>query len=341
MNSKAFLPGLIRMSASQPGYRGSAARVVALGIAVAMFSLHAQRIVRKGSAPPNTPGNFHVTAVTTTSASFAWNPVTPGAGGSSIYEIYNDTTGLIFNVGAVTSYTWHGLQAGDTYSFHIIAVANNLASAPSPEVTVTIPGAPPTPPTVQPAAPVITETSVTSDTITATWTEATPASEIGSYELLVNGIENGGSSASSMTATATGLAAGTAFTIQVVAFSQNGVTGALSTKSAPVTVTTAAAPAPPSNAPTAPTGLTGGGDGGGEAIISWNPSTSVNEPQGDIEYNIYINGVLDINDSTVGQTTNIYIFPRGATLPAQVYVVAVDQFGNTSARSNVLTLSSF
>jgi hypothetical protein len=340
-----FVPKTIgcqpRVSTSKPGYFGPAAKAVALGMAVAMLSLHAQRIVRKGHAPPNTPGNFHVTATTTDSVSFAWNPVTPGPGGSSIYEISNDTTGLTFNVGDVTSYTWNvGVQAGDTYSFHIVAVANNLASAPSPEVTVTLPGAPPTPPAVQPAAPVITGTRVTSDTITVTWTESTPANEIGSYELLVNGIEDGGSSASSTTATATGLAGGTAFTLQVVAFSKNGVTGALSTKSTPITVTTAAAPPPPANAPTAPTGLTGSGDGGGEAIISWNPSTSANEPQGDIEYDIYINGVLDINDSTVGQTTGIYIFPRGATLPAQVWVVAVDQSGNTSA-SNVLTLTGF
>jgi hypothetical protein len=112
-------------------------------------------------------------------------------------------------------------------------------------------------------------------------------------------------------------------------------------------VTTAAAAPPPANAPTAPTGLSGSGDGGGEAIISWNPSTSVNTPQADIQYLIYIDGVLDLNDSSVasqgttGDTTNIYIFPRGANIPAQVWVVALDQLGNQSAPSNVLTISSF
>jgi len=122
----------------------------------------------------------------------------------------------------------------------------------------------------------------------------------------------------------------------------NGTTGALTTKSAPVTVTTApATTTPPPNAPTAPTGLTGGGDGGGEAIISWNPSTSVNEPQSQIQYNIYIDGVLDVPDTSVGVTTDVYIFPHGATVPAQVWVVAVDQFGNQSAPSNILVLSGF
>jgi hypothetical protein len=333
-----FVP---KTSTSKPWYWGTAAKAVALGIAVAMVSLPALAIPKWHSVPPKTPGDFRVTAVTTSSASFAWNAPTPGPCGSPVYEIYNDTTGLIFNAGNGTSFTWHGLQAGYTYSFHIIAVLGNLASAPSPDIKVTIPGAPPPPPAVQPNPPVITRTSVTSSTITVTWTESTPADEIALYEVLVNGIENVDSTESS-TATATGLAAGTAFTINVVAFSQSGETGALTATSAPVTVTTATATnPPPPTAPTAPTNLTGGGDGGGEAIISWTPSTSVNEPQQDVEYDIYINGVLDINDSTVGQTTGVYIFPRGATLPAQVYVVAVDQFGNTSAPSNVLTLSGF
>jgi hypothetical protein len=108
-------------------------------------------------------------------------------------------------------------------------------------------------------------------------------------------------------------------------------------------VTTAAAttsPAP-SSVLTAPTDLTGGGDSGGEAVVSWNPSTSANEPQADIQYVFYINGVLDSYDGTVGQTQNVYIFPRGATNPAQAWVVAIDNLGNISARSNVITLTSF
>ncbi len=298
-----------------------------------------------GPAPLNPPGNFHVAATTNSSVSFAWNPVT-----GAIYELFNDTTGLDFNLGDVTSYTWTGLQAGDTYSFHIVAVVNNLASANSPEVTVTIPGAPPTPPAVQPATPVITSTSATTDSITVTWRESTPVSELNGYALLVNGIGAlGGASApaGATTATFTGLWPGYTFSVQVMVWSKNGVTGALTAKSASVTVTTAAGPPPPANAPAAPTGLTGSGDGGGEAIISWNPSTSVNTPQADIQYLIYIDGVVDLNDSstasqgTTGDTTNIYIFPRGADIPAQVLVVAVDQFGNTSAPSNVLTIPYF
>jgi len=344
-----FAPKTIRcqphVPTSKRGYCGAAAKAVALGIAVALLSLHAQRIVKKGPTPPGTPGNFHATATTGSSVSFAWNASTPGSGGGLGYDISNDTTGVSLNVGNVTNYTWNvGVQAGGTYSFHITAYSGaygTLVSAPSPEVTVTLPGTPlPTP--VKPAPPLITLTTATSDTITLSWTEATPVNEINGYAVLVNGIGDGSSSASSTTATATGLTPSYTYTITVVAYSLNGTTGALSTTSAPVTVMTPAATTTPNpNAPTAPTGLTGSGDGGGEAIISWNPSTSVNEPQSQIQYEIYLNGVLDSFDSTVGQTQDIYIFPRGASLPAQVWVVAVDQFGNRSAPSNVLTLNNF
>ena len=156
-----------------------------------MLSLPAMGSVKRGPTPPTTPGNFHVTATTNSSVSFAWNASTPGSSGGLGYNISNDTTGFSFNVGNVTSYTWTiGVQAGGTYSFHIEAYSGaygTLVSAPSPEVTVTLPGTPlPTP--VKPAPPVITQTSVTSNTITVSWTESTPANEINDYVVLVNGI---------------------------------------------------------------------------------------------------------------------------------------------------------
>jgi len=300
------------------------------------------------STPPTTPGNFHVTAVTTDSVSFAWNASTGGSGGKIGYVIHNATTGLSINVGNVTSYIWDlGVEAGGTYSFYIEAYSGTFGtlSAPSPDITVTLAGTP-LPPPVKPAPPVITQTLVTSNTISVSWTEATPANEINEYVVSVNGIPDASSSASSTAATLTGLVPNFSYIVTVTAYSLNGTTGALSTTSAPVTVSTAAATTtPPPDAPTAPTDLTGVGDGGQEAVISWDPSTSVNEPQSQIQYHIYIDGVLDSFDSTVGrgigQTSDVYIFPRGAIVPAQVWVIAVDQFGNESTPSNVLTINSF
>jgi hypothetical protein len=339
-----FVPKTIGCQPRVRNSRPPAARAVALGIAVAMLSLPAMAFPRKGSTPPSTPGNFHVTATTNSSVTFAWNASTPGSGGSLGYNIFNDTTGFSLNVGNVTHEVWTiGVEAGGTYSFHIEAYSGTeLVSAPSPEVTATLPGTPlPTP--VKPAPPVITQTSVTSNTITVVWTESTPANEINGYTVAVNGIGDGSSTARTTTAIATGLIPSYTYTVTVTAYSLSGVTGDLTTTSAPVTVKTAAATTGPAPASilTAPTGLNGGGDGGGEAIISWNPSTSVNEPQQDIQYEIYVSGVLDSYDGTVGDTTNVYIFPRGAIDPAPCFVVAIDNLGNISAPSNVIELTSF
>jgi hypothetical protein len=328
------------------GYRTQAARfraTISAFCAVAWLLSPAALAAAKRT-PPSTPGNFHVTGATQSPAgvTFAWTASKAGSDPSFVYVIVNKTTGLSLNVGKVTSYTWAEVQAGGTYSFYIYAAdSDNDVSANSPAVTVTIPGTP-IPTAVQPAAPVITQISATSNTIAVSWTEATPVNEIASYEVLVNGMVDGSAPANSTTANATNLWPGTAFTVNVVAYSLNGTTGALTATSASATVTTApAASVPNPAAPTAPSGLTGWGDGGGEAIISWNPSTSPNEAPSQIQYDIYINGVLDIFDSSVGVTQQVYIFPRGATVPAQVFVVAVDQFGNQSPPSNILTISSF
>jgi len=294
--------------------------------------------------PPSTPGNFHVTAATQSPASvtFAWTASKAGSDPKFVYVIVNKTTGLSMNVGNVTSNTWSEVEAGGTYSFYIYAIdTDNQASANSPVLTVTIPGTP-IPTAVQPAPPVITQISATSTAISVSWTEATPVNELSTFEVVVNGMVTSAPPANTTTANATNLWPGATFTVTIVAYSLNGQTGALTATSAPAIVTTAVSTTLPNpSAPTAPTNLTGGGDGGGEAIISWNPSTSPNEPQSQIQYNIYIDGVLDTFDSSVGVTQQVYIFPRGATLPAQVFVVAVDQFGNQSLPSNLLTISSF
>jgi hypothetical protein len=327
-------------------YSSKAARLLATisALCAVAWLLNPAALAAPKRTPPSTPGNFHVTAATQSPASvtFAWTASQAGSDPSFVYVIVNKTTGLSFNVGKVTSYTWAEVQAGGTYSFYIYAAdTDNQVSANSPVVTVTVPGTP-IPTAVQPAAPVITQTSADSDSITVSWTEATPANEIGSYEVLVNGMVDGTAPANTTTAKATNLWPGTTFTVQVIAYSLNGQTGALTATSAPVTVTTAASTSGPNPAaPTAPTNLTGWGDGGGEAIISWNPSTSANEAQSQIQYNVYIDGVLDSFDSSVGVTQQVYIFPRGATTPAQVFVVAVDQFGNQSLPSNVITIFSF
>jgi hypothetical protein len=271
--------------------------------------------------------------VTTNSVSFAWTASRAGSSKNFVYVIFQ-STGLEFNVGSGTSATITTVAPGATYSFYIEAVAPPVASAPSPEVTVTIP-APPPPPPIIPAAPVITSVSTTPSTLTVSWTEATPASELDGTFLVIDG-ESAfyfGVDEESLTEwTVFNLTPNTTYTIEVGAESKTGNI----TYSEPMNVTT---PAPPNtNAPTAPTGLTGGSDGGGEAILSWNPSTSPNEPQSQIEYELIVNGSNEIDADVIGQTSQVYVFPNGPGDPQSVYVVAVDQYGNASPPSNVVEI---
>jgi len=283
--------------------------------------------------PPSTPGNFHVSALTTSSVTFSWTASRPGSSKNFVYVIF-ESTGLQFNVGNGTSATITTVAPGVTYSFYIEAVAGTEASAPSPIVTVTIPSPPPPPPII-PAAPVITSVSTTPATITVSWTEATPASELDGTFLVINGESPFyfGVYENSLTDwTVFNLTPNTTYAIEVGAESKTGNI----TYSAPINVTT---PAPPNtNAPTAPTGLTGYSDGGGEAILSWNPSTSPNEPQSQIEYEIFVNGSNEVDSDVIGQTSQVYVFPNGPGDPQSVYVVAVDQYGNVSPPSNVLEI---
>jgi chitodextrinase len=286
--------------------------------------------------PPSTPGNFHVTAVTSSSVSFAWTASKPGTDPKFIYNIVRND-GYSLNVGNVTSTTWSiGLQGGQTYSFFIYAAdTDNKVSAHSPSVTVTLPTPPPPPP---PAAPVLSLVGVTATTITVSWPTPTGIEEedIGGYVLYTNGVMVNLDDIlfdGETEWTVPFLAPDTTYTLNVQAVDVDNQRSPLSN---PVTATT---PANTNNIPpTAPTGLNGASDGGGEAIVSWNPSTSPYEPQSDIEYLFYVNGSLEADASTIGDTIDQYVFPNSSGDPQEIYVVAVDQYGNISPPSNVLTM---
>jgi hypothetical protein len=289
--------------------------------------------------PPSTPGNFHVTATNTNSVSFAWTASKAGSDPSFVYVLV-ETSGLSFNVGNTTSYTDTVVAAGATYSFYIYAIdTRGNKSANSPTVTVTLP-VPPPPPPILPAPPVVSDVSVTPDSITLSWTESTPDSELAGFGVLVDGesafnygVQADGTNFYTATEwTIFNLTPGTTYTLEVVVESKTG-NQALS---APTNITTTVSTN--NIAPTAPTDLAGWSDGGGEAIVSWNPSTSPYEPSSAIYYRIYVNGIHEVDADTIGQTTQVYVFPDGSGDPQPVYVVAVDQYGNVSPPSNILSI---
>lgn len=291
--------------------------------------------------PPSTPGDFHVTAVTETSITFAWSPSKAGTDSKFVYVIneLSPSDGFSLNVGDVTSYNWTFVSESTTYTFEIYAAdSNNHVSAPSAPITVTTP---PTP--IIPAAPVITGATSTPETITISWTEATPSSDMNGYGILVNGLGiypvelNTTNSAEATSATVGGLFPLTTYSIQVIAVSATFDEATSEVVSATTTVSSNNIP------PTAPTDLTLTYDPGtGLPDLSWNASSSPYEPSSEIQYLILENGLPDFDDSPPpGQTYADYVFDRFGTGQMQVTVVAIDQYGNVSPPSNVVTAVTF
>src|SRR6187401_818233 len=79
----------------------------------------------------------------------AWNANTEGtlAGYRVQYGTVSGNPSTTVDVGRVTSWAIRGLQAGTTYYFRVVAYnTSGQASAPSAQVTYTVPGTPPTTP---------------------------------------------------------------------------------------------------------------------------------------------------------------------------------------------------
>jgi len=249
------------------------------------------------------------------------------------YVIVNATDGGAFTLGKGTTSVTDSLfvQGGHTYSFYIYAIdANGNKSANSPAVTATLPAPPPPGP---PAAPVLSLVGVTPSTITVAWPDTDPE---GAYVLFIDGApatETDLEYEGYTEWTVINLAPGSTHTITVEAVDIGGT----SPMSNPVMATTSTST--DTTPPTAPTGLNGGSDGGGEAIISFNPSTDNVTPPSQIEYRFYVNGSLEAYADVIGQTSGVYVFPNGTGEPQAVYVVAVDQAGNVSAPSNTILVS--
>jgi chitodextrinase len=285
--------------------------------------------------PPTTPTNLRVTAVSSYRVSLAWSPSTDNSGSLS-YRI-RASNGQTVSVGqATTSYTWSsGLSAGTSYSFTVYAVdAAGNRSGNSNTVTATLP-ADRNPPT----APVLSVAGMAPSRVSLSWTPSVDDGPYVFYQVYVDGaarvyVPNGGTSAD-----VTGLAPLTTYIFTVAAGDS------WNNRSAPsnaVTVTTPASDPNDTTPPTTPTNLWASDGGCGEVSLYWTQSTDNVDPQAEIRYEVYVNGVLDPTAGVVGQgRANFYVTADG---DYTFEVVAVDAAGNASApavTSEQLTLCDF
>ena len=297
---------------------GAILLIVAFGVSTAGAGVN-----RRDRRPPTTPTNLRITATTDTTISLAWNASTDESGNFS----YRVTESSPFNTYTVaipqtqTTTTFTRLWPQQTYRYTVYAVdAAGNRSGDSNTVSHTVPQdvTPPAP------APQLTVTPISPARAAFSWTRSTDNVSQVRYTLYANGIPRG-SLIDYTHHTDFDLMPSTTYEFQVIASDVfgNAVEGNTVTMTMPSTTDTVP--------PTAPTNLTGVGIEN-EVHVNWSLSTDNADPQSQILYEFYLNGVAHPDNVAFGSSGLMYC--REASGLTTVVARAVDSSGNRSAPSN-------
>lgn len=179
---------------------------------------------------PSAPTGLIVTTTSNTSAGLAWTASALPAGATPVtgYRVYLNNV-AVATIGAFTTYSLTALTAGTTYSVTVSALNSIGESAKSPATSVTT-----TNTAGVPNAPSSLAGSVVSDTsVSLTWPAATVptgAPAVSGYRVY-RGATLAATLGNVLTATITGLTAGTGYVFYVVAVNSNGQGAASPTRS--------------------------------------------------------------------------------------------------------------
>jgi chitodextrinase len=300
--------------------------VGALGIAAALaFSLllgAAGASAARDRTPPTTPGNLRITATTATSVSLAWNNSTDNSS-TFWYCVQTNGSGCIRVDPPRTTLTRSISLPDTTFAFSVYALdAAGNRSANSNTVSFTTP-----PDTTPPSpAPVISVSQLFPTGVVLTWPQPVDDFSQVYWTLFVDGSVFGyADRLGPPTQTLLGLTPETSYTFQVSLRDRagNAVAGP------PLVVMTP--PKSDQQAPTAPTGLRADTPDGLDLELFWNASTDDTDPQSEIRYDVYVDGVRAA--VTLGTRTILSCESAG---PVEIVVKAVDTSGNVSGPSNTV-----
>lgn len=313
-------------------------------IAVVLFSgittSSAQKKPSGDRSAPTAPTNLVVTAITETTIAMSWGPSTDNSGQFSYKVRINNLDNSQYNTVVTvsqsqTTYTARFLATNSRHTLTVYAVdSRGNQSADSNTVSArTLADRTP------PGTPTLEATVLAPSKVQLTWTRTTDNIPLNccSYTFFKNGsrttehINWGGGTADKLSVIIRHLTPSTAYTFSVNVLDFNGNVAT----SNPVTVTTE--PSTDTVAPTAPTSLhLVRYDGALETWLGWVEANDNVDPQEEIEYEIYVNGVLSPLPVSAGVNTDfVYATIFGDNT---FYVKAVDRSGNTSAPSNELKL---
>jgi hypothetical protein len=220
-----------------------------------------------------------------------------------------------------TTITWTRLWPEQTYTYTVYAVdASGNRSGDSNTVSYTVPRdvTPPTP------APQLTVTPFSPARARFSWTRSVDNVSEVQYTLYVNGIPRV-SQFSYEFATLWDLTPSATYEFQVIARDVFG--NAVAGDPVSVTMPSTSDTTPP----TAPTNLSGAAMDN-EIHMTWTQSTDDTDPQSQILYEFYLNGVMHPDDVLFGSSGFVYC--RQASGFTTVVARAVDSSGNRSEPSN-------
>ena len=304
-------------------------------LALLLFSGRTAFAGKADRLAPTTPTNLVVTAVSDNTVSLKWSPATDNSG-KFTYRVKVNWLNMPSNVVETvsqtqTTYTVKYLASFAKYSFLVYAVdAAGNRSGDSNLVTAETTGD-----TIPPSAPVLKATPLGPSRVQLTWTKAVDnkADYCCTYALTRNGspltqhINDTAAPSGYLSVIIRHLPPGTVntFTVTAIDFARNSTTS-----------NTASAETWPSNdttPPSVPTNLhtISVDTGGGELWLGWTQSSDETDAQNNIEYEIYVNGVLSPLPVSAGIDFDfVYALPGCENT---FTVKAVDQAGNTSAAS--------
>jgi hypothetical protein len=270
---------------------------------------------------PSTPTNLRITAGTDTSVSLAWDA---SRGSSNFwYCVQRNASGCVRVDPPRTTMTWPSLPPNTTSSFSVYAIDSaGHRSGNSNSVSYT------TPPDTTPPSPTpqLTVPSVRPTWFSVTWTPSTDNVSQVFYTLFVDGAPQFNGAIGVRSWVLLDRTPETTYLVKVRAADASGNF----VESDTVAVTTPAVT--DHEAPTAPTNFTLSPESSPPEIwTDWTQSTDNVDPQSDILYDVYFNGVFVEHAALGGGSTITYCLDPGPTV---VTLKAVDSSGNVSGPSN-------
>jgi chitodextrinase len=301
----------------------SAACVAGLVFAVVVTAAAAAPRPDRGSL--KAPTNLRIVASSATSITLAWDAASNNSS-SWWYCVQKSGQGCFRVDPPKTTFTMSNLMPGTTTHWSVVAVdSKGHRSASSNVVTYTTPAdtTAPSPP------PVVSASDVHPTRITVSWTASTDDRSAVWYRLFKDGVDVGFDPGGFRAHTFIGLTPSTTYAFHVTARDASGNT----TTSDVLSVTTP--PKRDGNAPTPPTNVTLSELQADLIYLDWEQSTDDTDPQSQILYEVYVNGIFAFEAWVIGNDqTSVYCREFGTGAVNRVVLHAVDTSGNRSGPSN-------